>query len=133
VNPPRPLVAGAAVILTGDWLKTTLQDVKIATRTRRFNGLPVKAANTALIEALTLAMAARGQSDVPEPQGLQHYPQQAPTVTIDDAARQLGLSPRQTRRLAPKLGGQIIGGQWRLDQDAINEHIGGGHRWTETA
>ena len=34
----------------------------------------------------------------------------------------LGLSPRQTRRIAKKLGGQIIGGRWLLDMQAIIEH-----------
>lgn len=120
--PPAPLVAGAAVILTGDWLHTTLQTVLIAARTRRVNGLPASTAHNALAEALTDAMAANGHSDVPETPVLQHYPQTQPTVTVEDGARQLNLSRRQTRRLAPKLGGKKTAGQWRLDQTAIDEY-----------
>jgi hypothetical protein len=96
VNPPGLVVAGAAVIVTSDWLKTTQQAVLIAGRTRRVNGLPASAADAALVEALAQAMAAYGQSDVPEPPGLQHYPQTEPTVTVKDAGRQLKLSERQT-------------------------------------
>jgi hypothetical protein len=133
VNPPVPLVAGAAVILTGEWLNTTRQALLIAARARKHNGLPVSSADQAVFEALTRAMAAHGQSDVPEPPGLQDYPQTDPTVPNEDAARQLGLSLRQTRRLAPKLGGKIINGRWLLDQTAIDEHVAGGNRWKETA
>jgi hypothetical protein len=134
VNPPAPIVAGTAVILTGDWLHTTLQTVLIAARTRRHNGLPITSADTALAQALTAAVAANGHEDVPEPAVLQHYPQTQPTVTVEDGARQLNLSRRQTRRLAPKLGGKLIGGQWRLDQAAIDEHLRGKDNiWTATA
>jgi hypothetical protein len=132
VNPPGLVVAGTAVILTGDWLQTTLQAVLIAARSRKLNGLPVSAADAALAEALNHAMAAHGQTDVPEPEGLQHYPQTNPTVTIADAANQLKSSRRQTRRLAPKLGGKKIAGQWRLDQTAIDEHKEG-QKWTAAA
>jgi hypothetical protein len=127
-------VAGTAVILTGDWLQTTLQAVLIAARTRRHNGLPTTSADTALAEALAQAVAANGHEDVREPPVLQHYPQTQPTVTVEDGARQLGLSRRQARRLAPKLGGKLIGGQWRLDQHAIDEHLNGkDNTWRETA
>jgi hypothetical protein len=134
MNPPAPLVAGAAVILTGEWLHSTRQALLIAARARKHNGLPVSSADQVVFEALTRAMAARGQTDVPEPADLRDYPQQQPTVTIEDAAKQLRLSERHTRRIAPKLGGKKIAGVgWLLDQVAINEHIAGGNRWTETA
>jgi hypothetical protein len=132
-SPSGPIVAGAAVILTGDFLITTKQALLTANRTRRINGLPESTANHALIEALTQAMAACGQLDVPEPQGLQHV-QIEPTVTIRDAARHLQLSERQTRRLAPKLGGKLKNGMWLLDQAAIDEHLRGrDNTWRETA
>jgi hypothetical protein len=132
MNPPGLVVAGTAVVLTGDWLQTTLQAVLIASRSRRHNGLPNNAAHAELAGALADAMAAHGQSDGREPEELHHYPQEQPTVTVEDAARQLGLSHRQTRRLAPRLGGKLIAGRWLLDQTAINEHKEG-NRWTETA
>jgi hypothetical protein len=109
--------------------------VLIAVRTRRHNGLPTTSADTALAQALSAAMAAHGQSDVREPVVLPSFPPMEPTVTIKDAAQQFGLSQRQTRRLAPKLGGRIRAGQWLLDQSAIDEHLTGkdDDTWTETA
>jgi len=59
-----------------------------------------------------------------------HLEQEPPTVTVAEAARQLGLSERQTRRRAPQLGGKRIGGVWLIDQDAIAEHKEG-QKWTE--
>ena len=99
MNPPGLVVAGSAVILTGDWVQTTLQAVLIATRSRRHNGLPNNAAHTELAQALADAMAANGRADVPEPVDVQRFPAELPTVTVDDAAQQFGLSRRQARRL----------------------------------
>jgi hypothetical protein len=133
VQPPGLTVAGTAVVLTGEWLEAALQAVLIAARTRSRNGLSNSAAHLELAKAFTAAMSASGQKDVREPLELQHYPQQEPpTVPIADAARQCRVSTRHARRLAPKLGGKKIGGQWFLDQDAINEHKEG-MRWTATA
>jgi hypothetical protein len=132
MNPPGLVVAGTAVILTGDWLKTTRRAVLIAEGARRHNGLPNSAAHIALAEALTIAMSARGHADVRECAELQDYPQEPPSVTIANAAEQLGLSERQTRRLATQLGGKKIGRQWLLDQTAIDEH-NEGQKWTKTA
>jgi len=132
-QPHGPFVAGTAVILTGESLKAAFQAVLIAARARNRNGLPNSAAHLALAKALTTAMSASGHSDVREPEEMQHYPQhERPTVPIADAARQCRVSTRHARRLAPKLGGKKIGGQWFLDQDAINEHKEG-MRWTATA
>ena len=102
MNPPGLVVAGSAVILTGDWVQTTLQAALIATRSRRHNGLPNNAAHTELAQALADAMAANGRADVPEPVDVQRFPAELPTVTVDDAAQQFGLSRRQARRLAPR-------------------------------
>jgi hypothetical protein len=72
-----------------------------------------------LASTITAAMSARGQTDVRNFQELQNYPQEQPTVTIPNAAEQLELSERQTRRLAPQLGGKKIGGQWLVSQTAL--------------
>ena len=77
-------------------------------------------------------MSANGHTDVREPEEMQDYPCEQPTVTVAEAAEQLGLSERQTRRRAPQLGGRRIGGVWLLDQTAIDEHKEG-QKWTETA
>jgi hypothetical protein len=125
---------GGVVVLHGPMLNHTLQLALIAARTRRYNGLPTTSADTALAQALTAAMAGQGQSDVPEPVALQSLPLTEPSVTVADAAKQLSLSRRQTRRLAPKLGGRKRAGRWLLDQHAIDEHLRGKHdTWTETA
>ena len=130
-QPNGPIVAGGAVVLTGEWLEAALQAVLIAKRGRTLNGLPNSATHLELAKAFTTAMSAARQCDVAAPEPLQHYPQQQPTVTIRDAAQQLNLSHRQTQRLAPKLAGKLIAGRWLLDQDAINEHKKG-QKWTET-
>ena len=132
MNPPGLVVAGTAVILTGESLKHALDAVLIAARGRTLNGLPNSATHLELAKAFTAAMSARGHSDVREPEELQHYPQAVPTVTVAEAAIQLELTERQTRRHAPKLGGKKIAGRWLLDQDAIDEHKKG-QKWTETA
>jgi hypothetical protein len=77
-------------------------------------------------------MAANGHSDVRETPVLQHHPQTQPTVPVKDAARQLDLSERHTRRRATEFGVKRIAGQWRLDQHAIDEHLKG-RQWTEIA
>lgn len=122
---PGLVVAGTAVILTGDAARAALQAVLIAIRSRRLSGLPNSAAYTELAQALADAATADGQSDVPKHAVGQGFPAEVPTVPIDDAAARLGLSPRQVRRLAPKLGGRIIGGRWLLDEQAIREHLQG--------
>jgi hypothetical protein len=125
---------GGVLVLHGPLLNRTLQLVLIAARTRRHNGLPNSSVDAALAQALTAAMAAHGQSDVPEPVALPSFPTTEPTVTVEDAAQQLGLSRRQTRRLAPNLGGRVRAGRWLLDQHAIDEHLRGrDNTWTETA
>jgi hypothetical protein len=122
---PDVIVIGSAVIISGNMLTTALRAVALADRTRRLNGMPDSGSNAALAQALRAAMAAGGQSDVPKTPILHRVPQQHPTVTIEEAAHRLGLSRRQTRRLAPRLGGTMIAGRWLLDDDAIAEHIGG--------
>lgn len=134
VDPPGLTRVGGVVVLHGPMLNHTLQLALIAARTRRHNGLPASSVDAALAQALSAAMAAQGQSDVPEPVALPSFPVTEPTVTVENAAQQLGLSVRQTRRLAPKLGGKIIRGRWLLDQHAIDEHLRGkDETWRETA
>ena len=108
-----PIVAGTAVILTGESLEAALQAVLIAARARTRNGLPNSATHLALAKALTAAMSANGHSGRPRTRTSCNIirKQEPPTVTVAEAARQLGLSERQTRRLAPKLGGKKIGGR----------------------
>ncbi len=119
------VVADSCVVLTGDWLRVAAQAVKIAERARRQNGLPVSRIYQQLDAALTEAVAAKGHSDVRTPAALSVLPHEQPTLTVEQAAEQLGRSARQTRRIARQLGGRKIAGQWWLDEHAVAEHCAG--------
>ena len=115
---------GGVVIVHGTAARTLCEAVLIAERARRSSGLPPAADYTLLVRELHAAVSAAGHSDVrseptPDSGDVQ------PTVPIEQAAKELGKSKRQTRRLAPELGGRIINGGWLLDQQAIREHIEG--------
>ena len=45
-------------------------------------------------------------------------------ITAAQAAPLLGLSKRQTQRLAADLGGQLIGGRWLFNQETVREYAG---------
>ncbi len=122
------LRVGEVVILTGASLRSALECALIAIKHRALSGLPNRPYEDLACE-LRAAMAANGQSDVPKPAPCQPVSVR-PTVPIDEAATRLGISPRQTRRLAPQLGGQIIGGRWLVDEIALREHSEGTRQWT---
>lgn len=118
------LRVGGVVVISGAAARALCEAVLIAARARRSAGLPLSADYAALAAELHAAMSASGQTDVrdlpdPDPESV------APTVPIEQAAAELGLSKRQTRRLAPELGGRIVGGRWLLDAHAIRQHIQG--------
>lgn len=108
------------VVISGPALKAAADAVLIAIRSRRLSGLPHSKTHADLAAAFIQAAGA-GQEDVPDVV----VAETSPTVPIDEASKQLGLSKRQTRRLAEKLGGRVIGGRWLLDQAAITEHMEG--------
>jgi hypothetical protein len=111
------------VLLTGETLHACRDLVLIGCRSRRLSGLPDSRLYGALADALTQAASANGHTDVPETVVVHSSVQ--PTVTIGEAAHMLKLSPRQSRRLAPKLGGRKRAGRWLLDGQAIREHMQG--------
>ena len=105
-----------AVLLDGSALDAARYAVDVAQRARARNGLPRSVALARLAEAL----AAPGQEDSPdEPAG------QPDLVTTEQAAEVLGVSLRSARRLAPRLGGRLVGGRWLLDRQAVAEHLEG--------
>jgi len=118
-----PLVAGTAVVLHGDTLRVALDAALIAVRARRLSGLPIDNYRQLALALHTAMMATNGHMDVPETPTV--ATSIAPTVTVEQAAEMLGLSRRQTRRLAPRLGGRIIAGRWLLDEMCIKEHLEG--------
>lgn len=116
------VLSGSAVILTGNWLKIVGDALVHSMRRQKSNGLPINGSHVALIRAVQKAMSASGESDVRNFSTMHDSNQQKPTVCTATAAKQLGMSERQVRRLAPRLGGQLIGKRWLLDQRAIDEH-----------
>jgi hypothetical protein len=124
---PGLLRVGGVVILTGPALRSALECAFITVKHRGLSGLPNQRYE-ALARELHTAVSAAGQSDVPKPAACEPVSVVQPTVPISEAATRLGISSRQTRRLAPRLAGQIVGGRWLVDEVALREHEGG--RWT---
>lgn len=119
-NPQPPITtAGSAVILTGSGIAVALRAAINSQRARQANGSPVSGDLHALIQA---CVAVRGHADVRNSVDPPTSMEERPTISVEEAATMLGLSVRQTRRLAPKLGGQRIAGRWLLDIQAIIEH-----------
>jgi len=118
------VVAGTAVILTGGAARAALQAALIAIRARRANGLPDSEMYRELARALAQVESANGHSDIRERVVVEHL-SVGPTVPLVEAAARLGLSDRQLRRLAPRLGGKKIGGTWLVDEQALEEAIEG--------
>lgn len=109
------LPAGA-VLLDGSDVDAIAQALRDARRWRQRNGLPPVRA----WERLGALLAAPGHADTPtEPAG------QPESMTTREAAQLLQCSERTARRLAPRLGGQNIGGRWLLDRLAVLDHIEG--------
>lgn len=112
------------LVVSGAAARTLCEAVLIAERARRSAGLPLSRDYETLAQELYATMSASGQSDIaadaacdPEVVG--------PTVPIEQAAAELGCSKRQARRIAPELGGRIVGGRWLIDRHALNEHLEG--------
>lgn len=122
---PGLTVVGGVVVMHGPPLRVMRDALLIAARSRHRNGLPVSAHHAAILDAVTAAMSATGQTDDRETAALQSHSHELPTVPLAEAARRLGYSQRHTRRLAHRLGGQRIAGRWLLDDQAITEHIEG--------
>lgn len=116
------------VILTGPALRTALECALITIKHRSLSGLTNRPYEE-LARELHAAMTAAGQSDDRATLLEEALTPEQPTVTINEAATRLRLSPRQTRRLAPQLGGQHIAGRWLIDEIALREHIEG-QQWT---
>jgi hypothetical protein len=109
------------VIVTGPALNACADAVLIAIRSRRLSGFP----HSKVLEDLAAAFiraSVGGHVDVPDVV----IPASSPTVPInDDLAKRMNLSKRQIRRMAEKLGGQIVSGRWLLDEQSIQEHLEG--------
>ncbi len=110
------VVPGGAVILHGPALDLAVYAVRLAQQARARNGLP----SSIGLEQLAAVLAAPGQSASPPAAVAEHD-----LMTIHEAAEALGVSERTARRLAPQLGGRLVGGRWLLDRQCVAEHISG--------
>lgn len=112
----------SGVLLTGSALDAARFCVEVAQRARRRNGLPPSVA----IARLAAALAPTGLGDAPQTE-VEHPEGGAvqEVVSTREAAELLGCSPRQARRLAPLLGGRLIGGRLALDRQCILDHLEG--------
>jgi hypothetical protein len=116
---------GGVVVLSGPALRSALQATLITIRNRNMSGLSTQPYE-ALASELNEAMAAAGQSVRRSPAVSKAAAvDERPTVPIAEAAERLGISVRQARRLAPKLGGRIIAGRWFVDELALRQHTEG--------
>jgi len=114
---------GGVVVLSGRTLRVMRDALAIALRARRLNGLPDSSSYVVIIAEINEAMAAHGQTDVRDDIDMQASVLQP--MSVEEAAGALGISRRQARRLAPKLGGRRIGGRWMLGPQAVREHMEG--------
>ncbi|MDI9629571.1 MAG: helix-turn-helix domain-containing protein [Acidobacteriota bacterium] len=94
-----------------------------AQRARLHDGLPQSRAINQLIHTL----AATGHPDTPEStcRETEEAMGMAEVIGTNEAARLLGISPRQARRLAPRLDAHKVGGTYAIPATAINEHLKG--------
>ena len=111
-------VVDRAILLSGRNLEVIVYAVRVAQRDRARNGLPRSRDLDQL--ATAVAQAAGGQPDSPE-----QVSAQADYVSCSEAASILGCSERSVRRWAPGLGGQLVGGRWLVDRQAVAEHAAG--------
>lgn len=102
-----------AVVLAGEHLAAAREAVRIARAARARNGLP---------EARALAELAGLLAPGPQRDGCQQPQEHAEPMSTRQAADLLGVSPRQVRRLASRLGGYTIAGRLVLDPDAVRQH-----------
>lgn len=106
------------VLLTGREIEVIVYAVRVAQRDRARNGLPRSRDLDQL--AAAVAQAAGGQLDSPE-----QVEVETDLISCREAAGILGCSERSVRRWAPGLGGQLVGGRWLVDRQAVLEHCEG--------
>lgn len=118
-------LAPDVLLLTGDAIELAAAAIAMAIQYRALEGRPPHRG----LQSLLAECRPRPQGDkLDEAAG---HPETARMVPSAEAAEVLGLSPRQARRLAPKLGGQLVAGRWLVDRDALLEHRQGLHNSTK--
>jgi len=108
-------IEGPSAVLTGPHLEAVQFAVQATIKALRARGdTPPRA----LLEAAELLdpPAPRPGGDTPKP-----HTGHAVRMSTQDAARDLGMSPRNVRRRASELGGEMVAGVLLLDADAVRE------------
>ena len=118
--PPVQRLAPDVVLLTGPAVAAVRYAIRVTVAARLRNGYPPHRGLTDVAAAL----AEPGTAD-PEPVAPQHDSHEL--IDVQEAARMLGCSHRQARRLAPSLGGRLQAGRWLLERTAVTEHLEGRH------
>jgi hypothetical protein len=80
-----------------------------------------------LVRRLQLEIATASQSGHESEDG-QPQSEVDAWITARQAAAMLGLSKRQTTRLAASLGGRLIGGRWLFSASAVHDYAKGAGR-----
>lgn len=106
-----------SVLLDPEDLPLLRYCVEIAQNHRDRNGHP----RLARLDALAAAMSAPGHADIPGHPSREAEPV-IETVSTAEASERLGISERHVRRIAPGLGGRLVGGVWILDAAAVEQH-----------
>lgn len=107
-----------ALVVVGEDIDLVRYCVRVAQRARRRNALPPLHGLDRLAAACNVTVGGHADAE-PDHGGDDEL------MDTETAARVLGCSPRQARRLAPLLGGRRVGGRWLLDPQAVAEHHDG--------
>lgn len=113
------------VLITGLALEALQYAVRVAQDARERNGIPRSKAldqlssDTCPAQDISMDMGCKGE-------GVEEFCSEVGDwLSTVHVARMLGLTPRQTRRKAPLLGGRLIGQRMVYDRLSVLEHIEG--------
>ncbi|RAL32871.1 hypothetical protein [Rhodococcus sp. AQ5-07] len=107
-----------AVILQGPAIEACLYAAEAAQRARvRAGHAPSRDLYT--LAVLCRAAAGSGQTDIDSSPAVQDSG--IDPIDVRQAAAILGLSSRQTRRIAEDLDGRIVGGRWMFERHTVTE------------
>ena len=125
VSAPLPPVLSltGSVLLTGPALTDAYYLVAAGIRYTRHNGHPIPARFETLLTVIgeQRAKSQPGQCDTLTPAPRQHCETEE-LIGSQQAADILGVSKRQTQRLAADLDGRLAGGHWVFDKKAVEAY-----------
>lgn len=111
-------LAPGVVLLTGRSIDAVRFTVRVTIAARQRNGQRIPPEITELAREL----AVFGQQDTAG-EITNNSEMQADWISTQEAARMLGCSHRQARRLAPELDGTLHAGRWLIDRAAVTAYL----------